>query len=97
MESDIVALENAHHHKYERFRFLTLAKLSREDQGQYRDWDHRGIDNKIEVLGLKDDKEDLELTSEYEEEIEFQESDIHLERIRSVIEQRALSAQSQQT
>lgn len=26
--SDIVALENAHHHKYERFRFLTLAKLS---------------------------------------------------------------------
>jgi hypothetical protein len=39
----------------------------------------------------------LELTSEYEEEIEFEESDIHLERIRSVMEQRILPALSQQT
>lgn len=70
--------DNPHHHKKERLSLFSLAELGGQNQGCDCDRDQGGVQDKIGILGLGDNEENLELTAKHEEKVKLQQRDIHL-------------------
>jgi hypothetical protein len=67
-----------HYRNGHRLRLLIPTESRSQEQGYDSDGNHSSVDNEI-IVNFAHGKKNLELTSEDEKEVEFQQGNVHLE------------------